>query len=49
MTILRGVLHLFDLEQQRSINLYAIDIFLRSLAADQGSNAIGVILSGHGL
>ena len=41
----RGVLHLTGHEQPRSVNM-GIDIFLRSLAADQGSNAIGVILSG---
>ena len=45
MTIAQGVLHLTQHEQPRSVNT-GIDIFLRSLAADQGSNAIGVVLSG---
>lgn len=45
MTISHGKLHLTDREQFRSVNM-SIDIFLRSLAADQGSNAIGVVLSG---
>ncbi len=34
-----------DREQPRSVNA-AIDIFFRSLAAERGSNAIGIILSG---
>ena len=42
MAIQQGVLRL---ERPRSVST-TIDIFLRSLAADQGSNAIGVILSG---
>jgi len=46
MTIEKGVLHLADI-QGKSLNL-PIDIFLRSLAVDQESNAIGVILSGTG-
>ena len=45
MTIAKGVLHVAEREQPRPVNT-TIDIFLRSLAADQGSNAIGVILSG---
>lgn len=45
ITVSRAVLHLSDREAPRSVNL-AIDIFLRSLAADQGNNAIGVVLSG---
>ncbi len=45
MTIGKGVLHVAEREQPRPVNT-TIDIFLRSLAADQGSNAIGVILSG---
>lgn len=45
MTINRGVLHITEREHQRPVNT-TIDIFLRSLAADQGNNAIGVILSG---
>src|SRR5580700_304638 len=45
MTIVKGVLHIAEREQPRPVNT-TIDTFLRSLAADQGSNAIGVILSG---
>jgi two-component system CheB/CheR fusion protein len=45
MTIVKGVLHVAEREQPRPVNT-TIDTFLRSLAADQGSNAIGVILSG---
>lgn len=46
MTISGGKLHLKEIEG-RSLNL-PIDIFFRSLAADQESNAIGIILSGTG-
>ena len=45
MTISGGILHLAYREKQRSPNA-TIDIFFRSLAADRGSNAIGVVLSG---
>ncbi|HEY3990924.1 MAG TPA: chemotaxis protein CheB [Acidobacteriaceae bacterium] len=45
LTIAGGVLHVADREAPRSVNT-SIDIFLRSLAADQRANAIGVILSG---
>jgi two-component system, chemotaxis family, CheB/CheR fusion protein len=45
ITIANGVLHLGHLAQPRPITR-TIDVFLRSLAADQGSNAIGVVLSG---
>jgi two-component system, chemotaxis family, CheB/CheR fusion protein len=45
LTIDKGVLHIGEREQPRPVNT-TIDIFLRSLAADQGSNAIGIILSG---
>lgn len=45
MTISHGVLHLSNRNEPRSVNM-SIDIFLRSLAADQGSNAVGIILSG---
>ena len=45
MTVSRGVLRLSHREQPRPVTM-TIDIFLRSLAADQGSNAIGIILSG---
>lgn len=47
MSILKGVLHLFDLSDLRGLRL-PIDIFLRSLADDQGEHGIGVILSGMG-
>jgi two-component system CheB/CheR fusion protein len=40
-----GVLHLSNREEPRTVNA-TIDIFFRTLAADRGSNAIGVILSG---
>lgn len=46
MTIQGGKLHLKEIEG-RALNL-PIDIFFRSLAADQENNAIGIILSGTG-
>lgn len=46
MTIIGGRLYLTAIEG-RALNL-PIDIFFRSLAADQESNAIGIILSGTG-
>ena len=45
LTIQEGVLRVQDRSEPRSVNT-TIDIFLRSLASDQGPNAIGVILSG---
>jgi two-component system CheB/CheR fusion protein len=45
MTIADGVLRLARGEDLRAVRT-TIDTFLRSLAKDQGSNAIGVILSG---
>jgi two-component system CheB/CheR fusion protein len=45
MTICQGVLRITEREQPRPVNT-TIDTFLRSLAADQGGNAIGVIFSG---
>ncbi len=45
MTISGGVLHLVRREAGRRHHM-PIDTFLRSLASDQGTNAIGVILSG---
>ena len=45
MTIADGVLHLVKREAGRGHHM-PIDTFFRSLAADQTSNAIGVILSG---
>src|SRR5215471_1730951 len=45
MTIDNGVLHLVRREAGRGHHM-PIDTFLRSLADDQNSNAVGVILSG---
>lgn len=45
MTIADGVLRLAHGEGQRTVRT-TVDTFLRSLAKDQGSNAIGIILSG---
>ncbi len=47
MSILKGVLHLFDPVEIRGLRL-PIDFFLRSLADDQHELAIAVILSGMG-
>ena len=47
MSILHGVLHLFEPSASRGLRL-PIDFFLRSLAQDQLRNSIGVILSGMG-
>ncbi|OGU08175.1 MAG: chemotaxis protein CheB [Geobacteraceae bacterium GWC2_58_44] len=47
MSILRGVLHLFEPSAPRGLRL-PIDFFLRSLAEDRHELAIGVILSGMG-
>ena len=47
LTVSSSVLHISDREEHRGANS-TIDIFMRSLASDQGSNAIGVILSGTG-
>ncbi len=47
MTILHGVLHLFEPAAPRGLRL-PIDFFLRSLAQDQQKHSIGVILSGMG-
>jgi two-component system, chemotaxis family, CheB/CheR fusion protein len=47
MSILHGVLHLFEPSAKRGLRL-PIDFFLRSLALDQQQNGIGVILSGMG-
>lgn len=44
---LHGVLHLMELSRPRVTNL-PIDSFFRSLAQDQGSNAICIVLSGTG-
>jgi len=47
MSILKGVLHLFDPVELRGLRL-PIDFFLRSLAEDQKELGVGVILSGMG-
>jgi two-component system CheB/CheR fusion protein len=47
MTILHGVLHLFEPAAPRGLRL-PIDLFLRSVAQDQQEHSIGVILSGMG-
>ncbi len=47
LAILNGVLHLMELSMPRGMNL-PIDSFFRSLAQDQGSRAICVVLSGTG-
>ena len=47
MAIFHGVLQLHVPEQQRGHRM-PIDIFLRSLAEDQGDRTIGIILSGTG-
>ena len=47
MSILKGVLHLFEPIESRGLRL-PIDFFMRSLADDQQENSIGVILSGMG-
>jgi two-component system CheB/CheR fusion protein len=47
MSILHGVLHLFEPKAARGLRL-PIDFFLRSLAEDRQECSIGVILSGMG-
>jgi len=47
MSILRGVLHLFEPLEARGLRL-PIDFFLRSLADDRHERSIGIILSGMG-
>jgi chemotaxis methyl-accepting protein methylase len=47
MSILHGVLHLFEPIEARGLRL-PIDFFLRSLAEDRQEGSIGVILSGMG-
>jgi len=47
LTILNGTLQLMDLTRPRGANL-PIDSFFRSLAQDQGANAVCIILSGTG-
>jgi two-component system CheB/CheR fusion protein len=47
MSILHGVLHLFDPAATRGLRL-PIDFFFQSLAADRHEGSIGVILSGMG-
>ncbi len=47
MSILHGILHLFEPAEARGLRL-PIDFFFRSLAQDQQARSIGVILSGMG-
>jgi len=47
MSILHGVLHLFEPTSPRGLRL-PVDFFLRSLAEDRQEQSIGVILSGMG-
>ena len=47
MSILNGVLHLFDPVETRGMRL-PIDFFFRSLADDRNDLSIGIILSGMG-
>jgi two-component system CheB/CheR fusion protein len=47
MSILKGVLHLFEPMESRGLRL-PVDFFLRSLADDRNKQSIGVILSGMG-
>ena len=47
MSILKGVLHLFEPIEERGLRL-PIDFFLRTLADDRHERGIGVILSGMG-
>ena len=47
MSILKGVLHLFEPMESRGLRL-PVDFFLRSLADDRNAQSIGVILSGMG-
>src|ERR1035437_2598984 len=47
MSILKGILHLFNPVELRGLRL-PIDFFMRSLADDMNENAVGVILSGMG-
>ncbi len=47
MSILHGVLHLFEPTEPRGLRL-PIDFFLRSLAEDRHEASIGIILSGMG-
>ena len=47
LSLLNGVLHLFDPVESRGLRL-PVDIFFRSLAADMHEKSIGIILSGMG-
>jgi chemotaxis response regulator CheB len=47
MSILHGVLHLFEPTEPRGLRL-PIDFFLRSLAEDRQERGIGLIISGMG-
>ena len=47
LSILNGLLHLFDPVESRGLRL-PIDIFFRSLAFDRQEKSIGIVLSGMG-
>lgn len=47
MSLLNGMLHLFDPVETRGLRL-PVDVFFRSLAEDMQARSIGVILSGMG-
>lgn len=47
LSLLKGVLHLFDPVEMRGLRL-PVDIFFRSLATDREEKSIGIILSGMG-
>ena len=47
LALLNGTMQLLEVRKPRGINL-PIDLFFRSLAQDQGQNAIAIILSGTG-
>ena len=47
MALLNGTLQLFELLENKGLNL-PVDIFFRSLAADQEERSIGIIFSGMG-
>lgn len=47
MSVLNGVLHLFEPAEQRGLRL-PIDFFFRSLGEDQRERSVGIILSGMG-
>lgn len=48
LTMSDGVLHISNREENTHTGSTTIDTFFRSLALDQGDNAIGIVLSGTG-